>query len=64
MPAMYSRALTGSTSPANSTSKNRIPNPVMVNGLISQLTTSVMHRPFGRRPTSRTEAKSMFTIIG
>ncbi len=36
----------------------------MVNGLISQLTTSVTQRPFGLRPTSFNEAKSMLTIIG
>ena len=38
--------------------------PAMVNGLISQLTTSVMMRPRGRSPTRRTAANSMLTIIG
>ena len=35
-----------------------------MNGLINQLTTSVMHKPLGFLPTSRKEAKSTFTIIG
>ncbi len=36
----------------------------MVKGLISQLTTSVMTRPFGRSWMRRRLAKSTATIIG
>ena len=43
---------------------NNTPSAAIVNGLISQLTTSVIHKPFGFFPTSLSDAKSTFTIIG
>ena len=36
----------------------------MVKGLISQLITSVMTKPFGRWPTTLSEPKSMAIIMG
>ena len=64
MPAMYSDADCGSTQPANRWSKNSTPSAAIVNGLISQFTPSVSSSPCGRRPTSRTAAKSIWIIIG
>jgi len=64
MPAIYSLADCGSTSPANRYSKKRMPSAAIVNGFINQLTTSVMQIPFGFLPTSFSDAKSTFTIIG
>ena len=61
---MYSRASLGETRSANSTSKKTMPSPAIVNGFTSQLTTSVTHSPFGRRPTSFSDVKSTPTIIG
>ncbi|MNT90198.1 hypothetical protein D3C72_2310570 [compost metagenome] len=57
-------ASSGETRSANTCWKNSTPRIAMVKGLISQLTTSVTHRPLGLRPTSFSEAKSMLTIIG
>ena len=61
---MYSVADRGSTQPAKITLKNSQPNAAIVNGLISQLTTSVSIRPLGFLPTSLRAEKSICTIIG
>ena len=36
----------------------------MENGFTSQFTNRVTSSPFGRRPTPRIDAKSIFSIIG
>jgi hypothetical protein len=61
---MYSGAFAGSISPANRWLKNNTPSAAIVKGLISQLMTRVMTSPFGLRPTSFSEPKSMAIIIG
>ncbi len=64
MPAMYSLADAGSTQGANRYWKNSTPSAAIVNGLISQLTTSVSASPPGRLPTSFTALQSIWIIIG
>ncbi len=61
---MYWLAVAGSTQGANTCSKNSTASAAIVKGLMSQLTTSVNARPRGLRPTARTDAKSICTIIG
>jgi hypothetical protein len=61
---MYSGALSGSIRPAKTCSKNSTARAAIVKGLISQLMTSVITRPLGRRPTALSEPKSIAIIIG
>ena len=63
-PAMYSLARSGPMRGANTCRKNTHPSNAMEKGFTSQFTTSVISRPFGRRPTPRMDAKSIRSIIG
>ena len=63
-PAIYWVASSGGIRPAKKTRKNNTPNAAIVNGLISQFTTSVTISPLGRRPISWRLPKSTDTIIG
>ena len=63
-PAMYWSASVGGIQALNSTRKNSQAMAAIENGFTSQLMTSVMTRPRGRRPTFRMAPKSTFIIIG
>ena len=64
MPAIYCPAVPGSMKGAKISSKNRRPSAAMVNGLISQLTVSVITSPLGRSWMRASDEKSTATIIG